>query len=142
MLHAMHSPSGPAITISNISSHLLHVSSATNQTQTLYYSMMDRYQELEDRVENATQQLQPIPGIVQKTENDTDAANSSIILAEKSITERLEIINNITKHKNLSDAELISAKSSYMSLRDQLQSAREAAASVSGLFQIGVQSCT
>ena len=138
----MRSPSGPAITISNIVSHLLHVSNATNQTQTLYYSMMDRYQELEDQVENATQRLLPIPGIVQEIESDINATNSSIVLAEESITERLEIINNITKHKNLSDTELASAKSSYMSLRDQLQSAREAAASVSGFFQAGVQSCT
>ena len=138
----MHSPSGLVITISNIVSHLHHVSIATNQTQTLYYSMIGRYQELEDRVDNATQQLLPIPAIVQEIESDIDAANSSIVLAEEAITERLEIIDNITKHKNLSDAELASAKSSYMSLRDQLQSAREAAASVSGFFQAGVQSCT
>ena len=95
--------------------------------------MIDRYRELEDQVTNATEQLLPIPGIVQEIETDIDAANSSIFLAEESITERLEIINNITQHKNLAESELSAAESSYISLRNQLHSAREAAVSVSCL---------
>ena len=95
--------------------------------------MIDRNQELEDRVVNATEKLLPIPGIVQEIDSDLDAANSSIFLAEESIIERLEIINNITEYKDLAESELSAAETSYTSLRNQLRSAREAAASVSCL---------
>lgn len=120
--------------IGSITSHLLHVSMATNQTQTLYYNMIDRYRQLQDQVENATEQLLLIPDIVEEIESDIDAANSSIFLAEESIMERLEIINNISKHKNETDSELSAAECSYRSLYDQLISAKEAAASVSCLL--------
>lgn len=119
-----------ASVITSIMSHLHDVSAATGQTQTLYNSMVGRYQELEDRVANATKQLQSIPDIVQQTENDISAANSSINLAEQAINERMSLIINITEHKDRAVSELSSASGCFTSLRNQLDSAREAAASV------------